>query len=174
MSNFTLSPINENCESHHECCVDFTTVEKTECPENYLENLYNFIKENESDEDNKPKELIFTLEEASFYNVSVIVSYMYFVQDDIESLRLDFEKMIESSEHHDDLDTSIDTYKSIIQKIQENIENTTFEETKKGLFIVFLYDGGELPLWIDDTGVHIEISVPETELTFKTRDYKQN
>ena len=99
---------------------------------------------------------------------------MYFVQDDIESLRLDFEKMIESSEHHDDLDTSIDTYKSIIQKIQENIENTTFEETKKGLFIVFLYDGGELPLWIDDTGVHIEISVPETELTFKTRDYKQN
>ena len=82
--------------------------------------------------------------------------------------------MIESSENHDDFDTSIITYRSIIQKIKESTQNTTFEKTKKGLFIVFSHDNGELPLWIDDTGVHIEISVPATELSFKTRDYKQN
>jgi hypothetical protein len=138
---------------------NYTHYEKSFLPENYLNDLYNFLPTNDKNND-KLKEMNFTVKIHNINEIKVYCIYKYFVNNDIDILISELKE------------NKINTrcVMSIINNIKNNKEST-YSDTKKGVFFVLVSDHQHMPIFIDDSGMKFKLEINEAKMSFITENY---
>lgn len=184
----TINCCDENCCDENSDCSDdvgmivVNHVEKTTCPPNYLENLYEFIQTNHinvdhSDRKNYNEFLISSNKGIVLENKEAVIPFVYLVNNDInklEKILLEYIKIGEKNlnDNHlnkNEIENVISTVKII--EMSEKMEDTTFSETQKAVFMIICIPEGTFPLFVDDVGIHFKFINSINNNTFDTQDY---
>lgn len=137
---------------------NYTHYEKSYLPENYLNDLYNFLPANAKD--NKQIAMNFTVKIHNIDEIKVYCIYKYFINNDIDNL---ISQLKENN-------INARCVMSVINNIQ-NDKESTYYNTKKGVFFVLASDDQHMPIFIDDSGMKFKLEVNETKMSFITENY---
>ena len=158
--------------------------EKAECPINYLNDLNNFINKNKIiiDEDGYSdlQEMSLSIENVNMVNNEVIIAYNYLITDgNIPEMIEDFKNKSKLSRScHGSIIINEKDEEQLIEKMEFMStfckDNTTFNETRKGLFIILCGEDEEYPIFIDDIGLKIRLETYITNEIFDTKNYEND
>ena len=147
-------------------------------PENYLENLFSFLKENQYTDDTTDfKEMIFSMKgNPMFTNIEVICQFYYFLNDDWDEMEKNYEITSFKKEipigNDSDSDEEDDVMIALHQmKNQITNSNSVYSKTKKGILFVLSCPYGNFPIFIDDVALKFKLEVPGTDKVFNTDTY---
>ena len=165
-SNEVQNKVINNMEPY---CNKTTNFKKQCAPDGYLEKLHKFLENNISDDSN---EMSFTILEPYHRQIMVDCEYFYFLNDDLDIMLKDFENKYNCSGSGSDTDSgSDDEVNERIKSIKKILSNTSYFETKKGVFIFLTSFGSEMHLFIDDIGMKFRFEMTSNGKVFDTREF---
>lgn len=156
---------NQNCEIYQK------KYNKEQIPDNYLENLENFLKNNQFDkEDGDFSELTITLDDHNITNISAHCLYYSAVNDNLEKV---INNCINKLKEIDDIQQN--ELKFILEAIEllkiNSEKNSTYNNTKKAIFLILSTEYGVTPMFIDDIGMKFRLENIESGEYFDSNDY---
>lgn len=144
-------------------------------PENYLENLFSFFKENQyTDDTNDFKEMIFSMKgNPMFTNMEVICKFYYFLNDDWDEMEKIYEINSFKEEIPKENDSDEDDVMIALHQLKSQITNTNsvYSKTKKGIIFVLSCPYGNFPIFIDDVALKFKLEIPGIDKVFDTDTY---
>lgn len=145
--------------------------QKSSCPENYLPDLMSFFENCKSNSNEDFIELNVTINDMEIINEEMIISYYYYIQDgNIDNMIEDVKKTLNTLDYGYESDEE-EEFNFIAEKMRaiDSYENSTFKETKKGIYMHMSGGVGDFPIFIDDTGMKIIFEYKNN--TFDTQNY---
>ena len=144
---------------------------KEQIPDNYLENLEIFLKNNQFDkEDGDFSELTFTFDDQNIKNINAHCIYYSEINDNLETVINNcINKLKEIDDiHQNELKLILDA----IELLKINSEqNSTYNNTKKAIFLILSTEYGVTPIFIDDIGMKFRLENIESGEYFDSNDY---
>ena len=144
---------------------------KEQIPDNYLENLENFLKNNQFDKDDGDfSELTITLDDHDIKNISAHCLYYSEVDNNLEKV---INNCINKLKEIDDIhQNELRLILNAIELLKINSEeNSTYNNTKKAIFFILSTEYGITPIFVDDIGMKFRLENIESEEYFDSNDY---
>ena len=144
---------------------------KEEIPDNYLENLQKFLKNNQFDKDDGDfSELTITLDDHNIKNINAHCLYYSEVNNNFEKV---INNCINKLKEIDDIhQNELRFILNAIELLKINSEeNSTYNNTKKAIFFILSTEYGITPIFVDDIGMKFRLENIESEEYFDSNDY---
>ena len=154
--------------------IDFQSFDKSNLPDNYIEDLNKFFIKNQFNSDHSDyNDFIFTIKnDDKIKNIHCCCKYFYYINDNMDGMVSDLESRVKIKlENDENIDDEVEM-SGIINFIKEKFEDSpSYKENKKGFLFILSTEAGKFPIFIDDLGLIFRLEVENSTEVFDTENY---